>query len=102
MPYQCFGELKKICVELFIRWAPPYVIKGKMRTHELWSVGDDISMGPSQAAGPTLTATPGRGVTGPECGWKRLLYCVLSGMVQPRVLAPTGLATAVPFISQHF
>lgn len=56
MPCQCFGELKKICVELFIRWPPPYMIKGKMRTHGLWSVGDNISTGPSQAAGPALTA----------------------------------------------
>lgn len=32
-------------VELFIRWVPPYIIKGKMRTSEIQSLGDNIASG---------------------------------------------------------
>lgn len=31
--------------ELFIRWVPPYIIKGKMRTNEKQSFGDYITIG---------------------------------------------------------
>lgn len=32
--------------ELFIRWVPPYIIKRKLRTDEIQSLGDDRLLGP--------------------------------------------------------
>ena len=43
-----FGRTKKKKPnheELFIRWVPPYIIKGKMRTNEMQSFGDYITIG---------------------------------------------------------
>ena len=36
---------KKNHAELFIRWVPPAMIKGKMRTNEMQSLGDYITTG---------------------------------------------------------
>lgn len=49
MSCQCLEEPKKKKAnhaELFIRWVPPYIIKGKMRTNEMQSFGDYITSGP--------------------------------------------------------
>lgn len=50
MSCQCLEESKKKKKnpnheELFIRWVPPYIIKGKMRTNEMQSFGDYITIG---------------------------------------------------------